>query len=163
LTGQTPVTLATPLARVSRMADTGADIPVGDVRVFESTSTVTAGVPDDNSKVHIMIKAGETQSYKAATTFSNGDYFICTGGFCSVDRKTAATVDFEMQIRRPGSVFRPVARLALDSQAQTSQQIQFYPYAIIPKNSDIRIVAVSSAAGTEVSAQFQGFIAEVVV
>lgn len=164
LTGQTPVTLTTPLARVSRMFVTGTSSLVGDVRVFESTSGVTAGVPTDNSKVHIMIKGsvGETQSYKAATTFSNSDYFICTGGFCSVDRKTAATVDFEMQIRTVGSVFRPVARLALDSSAQTSQQITFYPYKVIPKNADIRIVAVSSSAGTEVSAQFAGFIAGVV-
>ena len=160
---QTPVALTTPLARVSRMYDAGSTTPAGDVRVFQSTSSVTAGVPDDNTKVHIMVKgsAGETQSFKAATTFSNSDYFICTGGFASVDRKTSATVDFEMQVRTVGSVFRPVARLALDSSAQTSQQITFYPYKVIPKNADVRIVATSSASGTEVSAQFMGFIAQV--
>ena len=164
--GQTRVTLTTPLARVSRMYASGSTQPAGDIWVYESTDTDTAGVPDNPStSAHIVVKGsqGETQSFKAATTFSNTDYFICTGGFASVDRKTSATVDFEMQVRTVGGVFRPVARMALDSNAQTSQQIQFYPYAIVPKNADIRIVATSSAASTEVSAQFQGFIAQVEV
>lgn len=162
--GQTRVTLTTPLARVSRMYASGATQPAGDVWVYESTDTDTAGVPDNpNTSAHIVVKGsqGETQSFKAATTFSNTDYFICTGGFASVDRKTSATVDFEMQVRAVGGLFRPVARLALDSNAQTSQQIQFYPYAVVPKNADIRIIATSSAANTEVSAQFLGFIAQV--
>lgn len=165
LNGQTRVSLGTPLARVSRMYDNDQSEPAGDVWVYESTDTDTNGVPDNPStSAHIVVlgSQGETQSYKCATTFSNSDYFICTGGFASVDKKTNATVDFEMQVRLPGGVFRPVARLALDSAAQTSQQIQFYPYAIVPKNADIRVMAVSSASGTEVSAQFQGFLASVI-
>ena len=162
LNGQNKVTLSTPLARVSRMYVNDQTEPAGDIHVYEDT-TITAGVPNDLTKAHIVIKGtdGETQSFKCATTFSNSDYFICTGGFASVDKKTNATVDFEFQVRRPGGVFRPVSRLSLGSASQNSQQIQFYPYVIIPKNADIRIVGVASTTGVAVSAQFQGFIAQV--
>jgi len=160
LNGQNKVVLTTPLARVSRASNTGSSDVIGDVYVYEDTA-ISGGVPTDLTKAHIKINAGEAQSYKAATTFSNTDYFICTGGFAAVDKKTSATVDFEMQVRNVGGVFRPVSRIALDSSAQTTQQIQFYPYVIIPKNADIRIVAVSSSSNTEVSASFQGFLAAV--
>lgn len=161
LNGQNKVVLSTPVARVSRLYITAATAAfAGDVYVYED-DTITAGVPSTASKIHMKVAAGETQSFKAATTFSNGDYFICTGGVASVGKKASAIVDLEMQVRTPGGVFRPVLQLTIDGNAQSSVQIKFYPYAIIPKNSDIRITGVSSAANTDVSASFQGFMAAV--
>lgn len=160
LNGQNKVVLSTPLARVSRVYVTGSSVLSGDVRVYEDTA-ISGGVPTDISKAHITVLAGETQSFKAATAFSNLDYFILTSMFVAVDKKTTASVDFEMQVRTPGGVFRPISRVALNSSAQTTQQIEFYPYKIIRKNSDIRVVAISSNTNTAVSASFMGFLAGV--
>ena len=163
LNGQNKVTLTTPLARVSRMYVNADTALVGDVYVYED-GTITGGVPTDLTTAHITIKGsiGDTQSFKAATTFSNTDYFICTGGFVSVNRKQAGAVDFQLQVRRVGGVFRPVARLSLNSAAQDTVQINLLPYAIVPKNADVRIVGTSNANGMEADASFEGWIASVI-
>ena len=40
--------------------------------------------------------------------------------------------------------------------------IMFEPYAIIPKNADIRVFATASAASTDVEASIFGFLAKVI-
>jgi hypothetical protein len=162
LNGQNKVALPYGFARVSR-AYVQSGTLAGDFYVFED-DTLTAGVPDTAANVHITVQgaSGETQSFKAATTFSNNDYAIITGGYVGIDKKQAASADFVMEIRQVGGVFRPAGgRVSLNSAGQSTAQIQFTPYVIAPKNSDIRIRAVSSAAGTEVDASFQCFLAKV--
>jgi hypothetical protein len=150
-------------ARISR-AYVYSGTLLGDFYVFES-DTLTAGVPDTASKVHITVEAatsGHSQSFKAATTFSDSDYAIITGGYASVTKKTAASVDFVFEVKRPGSVFRPVTgRIALNSSAETTEQIRFKPYVVVPKNCDIRIRAIASTTGVEVDATFQCYLAKV--
>lgn len=162
LNGQNKVTLGTPLARVSRLRNTNGSSLQGDVYVYEDTA-ISGGEPDDMTKAHISIKGteGDQNSFKAATTFSNTDYLICTSLMLSIDKKTAAAADFEMQIMRPSEQFITVCKVGLRDNGQTSQQINFYPYVIVPKNSDVRVVAKSSSNNTELSASFQGFIAQV--
>lgn len=162
LTGTTKATLSTPLARVSRVYNASSTTWVGDIYVYEDDTTTTPGVPDTASKIHMKVEAGDNQSYKAATTFSNSDYFICTGGNASVNKKTAATVDFEMEVRRPGGLFLPVMRLTAASTGLNTVSIRFDPYVIIPKNADVRVVAIGSTTGIEVNAAFQGHLASVV-
>lgn len=163
LNGQNKVTLSTPLARVSRAYNNDLSTFAGDIFIYEDT-TISAGVPSDFTKAHMEIRGtiGDTQSFKAATTFSNSDYFICTGGFASIRRATAASVDFQFEVRRPGGVFRPVSRINLNSSGAGFAQVQFDPYVIVPKNSDVRIVAATSANNTEVDATFQGYLAVVI-
>jgi len=163
LNGQNKVTLGTPLARVSRAYDNDAVAFAGDVFVYEDTP-ITAGVPDDFTKAHLEIRGtiGDTQSFKASTTFSNTDYFICTGGFVSIRKAQTALVDFVLEVRAPGSVFRPVARIDLNSSGVGATQLNLFPYAIVPKNSDIRITAESTGNSVEVDASFQGYLAEVI-
>lgn len=162
LNGQAKVDLPVACARVSRAYVVSGTLN-GDLYIYEDGS-LTAGVPQDLTTVHITIlgSLGQTQSYKAATTFSNTDYFIATGGFVSVNRKQAGGVDFQLQVRQVNSVFRPVARIALESSAQDTVQISFLPYAIVPRNADIRVVGVSSASGVEADAAIQGYLASVI-
>lgn len=162
LNGQNKVTLATPLARVSRAYNSSTTDLVGIVHVYEDTA-LSGGDPIDDTKEHISIRGtlGDQQSFKAATTFSDSDYFICTGGWASITRSSTAAVDFELQIRRPGQTFRPVSRMTLNSTGSTTNQIQFNPYVVIPRNCDIRVRAVSTANNVEVNASFQGYIAKV--
>ena len=161
--GRNKVTLGTPLARVSRVYVSSGTL-VGDLYIYED-DTLTLGVPDTASKVHINVvgTGGNQQSFKAATTFSNTDYFICTGGWAAVNRNAAAIdADFELQVRTPGGVFRPAgARLSCASAGSSTVVISFDPFVIVPKNADIRVRAVASAT-SELHAQFSGYLAQVV-
>lgn len=164
LNGQNKVTLATPLARVSRAYVANSTVLVGDFYVYED-DTLSSGVPTTATKVHMTVEgatSGHTQSFKAATTFSNTDYAIVTGGYAAVNKKTSANVDFVIEVRQAGGVFRPAGgRIALQSGGQTTQQIQFDPYVIIPKNADVRVRAIASTTAVEVDASFQAYLAAV--
>lgn len=163
LNGQNKVTLGTPLARVSRAANSNGVALAGDVYVYEDTAIV-AGVPSDLTKAHIKISGlteGYQQSFKTATTFSNTDYFILTGFGVSVAKGNAAAVDFEIQVRNPGGLFRPMVRVSANSAGSTSVIEHFDPYKIIPKNYDIRIRALASTTNVPVNAYFTGYIAQI--
>lgn len=163
LNGQNKVLLTTPLARVSR-AYVSSGTLVGDFYVYED-DTLSSGVPTTASKVHMTVEgatSGHTQSFKAATTFSNTDYAIVTSGYAAVNKKTSASVDFVIEVRQAGGVFRPAGgRISLQSGGQTTAQIQFDPYVIIPKNADVRIRAIASTTAVEVDASFQAYLAAV--
>jgi len=161
LNGQTRVALPTGCARVSRMAASGTSRPAGDVFVYENTA-LTSGKPTDITKAHCVLRGtlGDTQSFKAATTFSNSDYFFMTECNFAVKKGSgAARVDFRVEARQPGGVFRPVTGLYTLSSGSFEERL--YPYVIVPKNTDIRVVAATDTNNTEVSAHFQGFLAAV--
>ena len=160
--GQAKVLLGTPLARVSRMNVVGVSGLAGDVYVYED-DTLTGGVPNTAAKQHIVIKGtnGDTQSYKAATTISNQDYFIMSRFMGSVNRQQTATVDFEVQVRTAGGVYRPIQHITANSGGLTTAWDQFDPYIIIPRNADVRILGESSATAN-VNASFQGYLASII-
>lgn len=164
LNGQNKVTLSTPLARVSRAYVQSGSL-AGDFYVYED-DTLSGGAPTTAAKVHLTVEgatSSHTQSFKAATTFSNSDYAIVTGGYAAVQKKTSATVDFVIEVAQPGGVFRPAGgRIALSSAGQSTVQIQFDPYVIVPKNSDVRIRAIASTTNVEVDASFQAYLAAVI-
>ena len=85
-----------------------------------------------------------------------------TAAAFSVNKFKAAAVDFELQRRDVGGLFRPFFRLSLDSGAQSTIHIPFDPYLIVPKNSDVRVVATGDSAGISVEATFQAYLAGVV-
>jgi hypothetical protein len=114
LNGQTPVALTTPLARASRVNNNSSTEIVGVVSVYED-SAVTGGVPNDVTKVHIDIPLGFQQSFKAATTFSNTDYFFLTGCYGAVSQKQTAAADFYIELREVGKSFRQIACLTASS------------------------------------------------
>lgn len=164
LNGQNAVTLTTPLARVSRAyVDNGSTL-LGDVYIHEG-GTLSGGKPTTTTEIHLTLRGthGDTQSFKGATTLSNVDYGIATGGYMSIDKKQAASVDFQLEVRMPGGNFRPTGgRVALNSTGQSAIQVVFKPHAIIPKNSDVRITAKSSSSGTECNVTIQMYLAKVI-
>lgn len=159
LQGTTKTALDTPLARASRMFNIDSTELAGDVYVYEDGDE-TDGVPDTASDIHLKINAGQQQTAKAKTTFSDNDYFLCSNFFASVGEKTSATVDFYLEVREAGGVYRP--RMII-STASTGGPIShdFRPYLIVPNNADIRIMAESSSDNTSVDAGFHGMIAKV--
>ena len=160
LNGQTKVVLSTPLARSTRVYNNGATDFAGDVAVYEDTAIV-AGVPTDKTKVHLTASIGKNQSEKCATSVSSVDYWILTSLHAGVLTKTAATVEFELQIKLSGKVFRNVYDFAASSSSGTIT-LSLDPYIIVPKNSDVRMLATSSANNAEVEAGMNGFLAVIV-
>lgn len=155
----TKTALTTPLARITRAYNSGTTSLTGPV-YFAEDVTFTSGVPQTASAVHLIIAAGSNQSEKCATAFSKVDYGIITGIFGSATRASAtANVDFNLEIREFGKVFRPAAEWTVRTASQSSVYIPLEPYVIVPKNADVRIVATSSAASTQASAFFNSVIA----
>ena len=95
--------------------------------VYENT-TVVGGVPSDPSKIHIDIPAGLQGSFKAATTFSDEDYYVLTGGFGSVSLKQNAAADFYLEVREVGKVF--VQRAAVSASSGGPWDIDLDPAVI---------------------------------
>ena len=157
--GQTPVALTTPLARTSRMYNNNGQELVGRVVVYEDTSVV-GGIPSDQTKIHIDIPAGFQSSFKAATTFSNEDYYVLTGAYGAVSLKQTAAVDFYLEVRLPGKTFRQVA-LFTASSSGGAFNLEFDPSIIIPKNSDVRLRCESSSNNAVAFGVFKGYLAKV--
>lgn len=160
LNGQNRVALPTPVARVSAMVNANSHDLEGEVNVYENTA-LTGGIPNDASKVHCRIEAGYQNALKAATTFSNEDYYILTGGFGSVSNKQAANVDFYLEVRQVGGVFIEAAAVSAASTGG-SWNVNLDPAVIIPPNADVRITCEASASGAVVFGSFQGYLAKVI-
>lgn len=159
LSGQSQITLGTTLARCTRLYNQGSTDLQGNVYAFEN-DTDTAGVPDTPAGVHCMIRAGQNQSEKASTTISNVDYWIVTGFRADVLEKTAAIADVSLEVRLQGKVFRQVANVSCSN--NHAGMIEFKPYLIIPKNSDVRLRALASSSNTSVTGVIEGVLAIVV-
>jgi len=158
LVGQTETALDTPMARCTR-AYTLDDL-VGTVYVYED-DTVTAGVPQTAANIHIEITEGN-QSEKCATAISNTDYYFISQFLGNVFTKTGTPIcEFIVEIRQVSASnddFRRIFSVMGSNNSPTV--INFDPYLIIPKNYDIRVSAVGSAA-MDVGASFNGFLAKV--
>lgn len=161
LAGQTETALTTPLARVTRLYNNGTTDFAGDVYVYED-DTVTGGVPQTASKIHMKVVAGN-QSEKCSTSISNNDYLIVTEfvGYCF--DKATAVVEFIGELRQVGTTNKVFRRVF--STAGTNGQptvVSFNPPFIIPKNHDIRVRAKADGANTDVGASFNGYLATVI-
>jgi len=159
LNGQSAVALDTDIARVSRMYNSDNTELVGRVVVYEN-ATLSGGVPTDATKIHIDIPAGFQQSFKAATTFSDSDYFICTGFYGSVSAKQSGSVDFYPEVRQTGKVFRQAGCFTASTNGGPAD-ITLDPPLIVPKNADIRIRCETETNNLVVFGIFKGYIAKV--
>jgi len=161
LTGQTQATLATPLARVSRLYadDTSTTELVGSIYVYED-DTSTAGVPDTDSKVHLIVPAGQQQSRKAATTISSTDYWIVMDFDADCYEKTSAFAEIALEVKNSGGVWRPKETLAVNAGSHADHH--FKPYLIIRPNSDVRLTSIADGASTDVGGMIQGVLAKII-
>ncbi len=146
------------MARCTRVyADQSSETDlVGNIYVYQN-DTSTAGVPDTNAKVHIILPAGENQSRKASTTISSVDYWIVTDFDCDCYEKTASFAEVRMEVKRSGGVFRPVDSMAVSAGSHGAHG--FHPYYIVPANADVRLTAVADGASTDIGGMIQGYLA----
>jgi hypothetical protein len=104
---------------------------------------------------------GFQESFKAATTFSDTDYCILTGGFGGVSGKQDASADFYLEVRLAGRVFTQKAAVTTSS-GGGNWDINLDPAVIIPRNSDIRVVVQADSNNAVVFASFKGYLAKVI-
>lgn len=161
LSGQTKVPLGTPLARATRIYNSGSDDFVGSAYVYED-DTVSGGVPQTAAKIHLRTAGGSNQSLKCATAVSANDYWLITQMYASVKKKQAAFVDFNIQVREQGGVFRTRIPAAVSSTGGAAVQFAFKPLLVVRPNSDIRLNAVSSTSGTAVEGWMNGYLCKIV-
>lgn len=161
LAGQTKTALTTPCARVSRLYNNDSTALEGAVYVYEDVA-VTNGVPQTASAVHITIPAGKQQSFKAATTISNNDYYFITEAYVAVSKKSSASVDAFLEIRLQEKVFREQVPFSVSSNGTNGEFVKFEPYIIVPKNADVRMVAIASTTGVQVVGAFNGLLASII-
>lgn len=159
LNGNTRVPLTTSLNRCTRVFVNGSQSNVGELYVYENTSLST-GKPSDTTKIHATVPATKNQTEKASTSLSNTDYWIITKFDASLLTKTSNVyAEVEIQVRLNGKVFRPICQ-PIAVGAGDSREFSFKPYLIVPKNSDVRLVAIGSAS-CSVSGGMQGYLASV--
>ena len=156
LTGQTRAALTTPLHRVQRAYNSGTADLAGEVYIYEN-GALTAGKPNTTTDIHLTILSGN-QSDKCALANAYNEYYIVTQMHAAVLEKTAASAELQFQVCEQGKVFRTIMSSGVD---RSASEVNFWPYQIVPKNADIRLIAVASGAGTDVSGALNGFIATV--
>ncbi len=171
LNGQTRVALTTPMARANRMYvkngtyASPATAPSGNITVYDNAanSGLTSGKPDTDASVKLMLVAGINQTEKCATSISDDDYWIITEIYAACTRSAPqdAAVDIEVEYRQIGGVWRPLGFEGnIDQGASSFIHDEMRPCHIIPKNSDVRMIAVSDTASTVVSGYIAGVLAK---
>lgn len=145
LNGTTPVVLTTPIARSSRMINTGTTNFAGTITVYTN-----------GGDTHLTALGSDNQSLKCSTTLSSSDYWLITGLDIGVKRSNTAVVDFKLQVQEYGGVFRTQY---FTSQANGGNYYTFGQPLIIKPNSDVRVQVISNAASTAVSASIHGYLA----
>ena len=104
---------------------------------------------------HLGLSEWETE-VKCATSFSSVDYGAIMHVYAAATRGNAsANVDVDIEWRERGGVWRPLGlEVSLRTASQASAFFELQPYAIIPPNSDVRMVATSDTANTQVAGRF---------
>jgi len=161
LTGTTVVDLTTEglvdMARVVRMYTSDDSDLVGDIYASQTDTYGTPGVPDTDAKVHCMIPAGNNQTLKTSTTLDNDTFWVVTGFYADMLKKTAAFADVVLETRYVGKAFRE--RMTISASTYNRGNHTYKPYFIIPPNTDIRLVAKADGSSTDISVwKYQGMI-----
>jgi len=150
LTWTTDVTLGTPLYRATRLYNNGSTD-------FDWTITLR---DDTAATTHLSTDWNNNQSLKCATSTSSVDYWIITAVTCSVNRQNTRNVDFRLQFKEFGKVWRTKLPISISSNQGTYQIMLDQPIIMTP-NSDMRILATSSGTATWVEAIVHWYLASI--
>ena len=161
LNGQAKVTLATPLSRVTRIANVlGPVATLGDVYVYED-GTITGGIPTDLDTVGNVMAATDQSTLFAGTSISSTNYFILTGYWAYLGKKTNAFADIRFKTQAVGTGFYRTRSMGSISNSGGLDKLMV-PYLIISPNTDIDITGAGSTTNIDVFAGFEGFFADII-
>jgi hypothetical protein len=145
LQGQTRVALTTPLIRVNGMYNAGAVDLDGTVYVYEDTP-LTAGTPDDATKIRGAIVDGDNQLLQCIYTVPAGHTALIYRGYVAMSKKQTAVIEAAWRARLFGGVFRTFGRTTVGSAGNTAfWKVWHFPPAM-PEKTDLVIIAEDTTA-----------------
>jgi hypothetical protein len=169
MTGNTPKSLGTSLARATRgVIVTNDALAEGQfIYIYDSAVATTApsGIPSDDTAVKLIIPGGRyRQSQKASTSVSSTDYWLVKKWYASIGANKTATAEAYLQIRNPFTdEFRTIDEFFLSDQQPKPPPAEYDDYLIIPKNHDVRVVVItvgsSPASAVTITSRLQGILA----
>jgi len=155
LTGQTKVTLGTPLIRVYRMVNIGTSDLEGIVYCYVD-GDITDGVPDAGADVRAIIDNGNNQTLMCIYTVPAGKTGLFTQGYVAMARPQTSVARMSWKARPFGSVFQVKSRISIDSSSSSSWQYRYVPAVALPEKTDIIITCETiSANNTGISGGFE--------
>lgn len=173
LTGRTRAALPTPVRDITRAYvkpsgdfENPSVAAVGDIYFYDNTDGDNgSGVPTTAANTSLVLLSGETQSEKAATSISAGDYWFITEFSSAIADATGPTnfavVRMETRDVANGGAWRPLGRdyiLWPDSVGITRE---FPEVAIVPKSHDWRAVGRVDGGACTLTAEARGYLAAV--
>jgi len=158
LNGQTPVSLTTDLRRVFRMKNVNSADNVGHIYATATTTSYTAGVPDNTTKVRAVIHPNNNQTLMAIYTIPAGktgymsNFWATTAGA----NKTSNYV-IDLKARPFGKVFNLKNREALSDVGTSHINQPYYIPEVFAEKTDIMMTADVVASGVTGAAISAGF------
>ncbi len=153
LTGQTVATFST-MIRVFRVKNLGTTDNAGNVYVG-TTSSVTAGVPDDPATVRAIMGIGNNQTLMAIWTCRSGATCYMYNFYTGLSRRTTVSAIIELRIRPVGGVFQLKHRDSISSVGTSHFQHMYTVPQKISAKSDVKMRVECNANDTGVSAGFE--------
>jgi hypothetical protein len=138
LTGQTPVTLSTPLLRAFRMINVGTVDLLGEVYLYINGATVVGGAPTLGTDIRAIINNGNNQTLMAIYTIPAGktgylrDWYAATAGA----RKTSVHI-IHVDSREFGRVFTLKHVSSIISTGSSQVQHKYVEPEVFPEKTDI--------------------------
>jgi len=139
LSGQTKVTLGTPLIRCFRAFNANSVDLAGNVYVY-CDDTASTGIPEAASSVKAVVRAGINQTEMCIYTVPKGRTGFFLNGFIGQGIKGGARCNFTWKQRSFGGVFRVAGRVGTGEDGSMHFN---YKYAIpipMPEKTDIMMV-----------------------
>lgn len=158
LTGQTPVTLPTPLLRACRMYNDGTSPLAGYVYLTINGTVLTTGYTSDGTKVRSIITLGDEQTQQSCYTVPAGYDLYITHAWSNIAKKQATAVVLRTFRRDPGGVFRIKNTVSLHTTGNTGNPRPYHLPIKVEEKEDLAYTADVSANDSAVSNGFHGLL-----
>lgn len=143
LNGQNKVTLGTSLIRIHKVFNIDSTDFAGDIYVYTSAATVTAGVPAPTTTIRAYITNGDNQTLQAAYSVPAGKTGYIIFGKTSVASGKDVVIKFYG--RGFGSVFRVQHVVDVNSE---NYDYFFKVPLVMPEKTDLEVRATQSGGGS---------------
>ena len=159
LDGQNKTALTTPLCRATRLYN-ASNVDFSGIIYVSKDVAYASGVPASDQ--HIKVLPENQQSLKCATSTDRTNYWIVSTVFFSVGRAVPTVVDFKVQIRLKGGTWRTQFATTVNSQQSNASFYSDDDPLVVPPNSDVRVLATSTANNVVVDATLVGVLAVII-
>lgn len=160
LNGQTPVPIGLQRNRIFRAFNSGPTEHAGVIYVSDLGTATTLGIPDDSSKVRLIIHPESQQTQMALYTVPRGHEMYITHGWANVARVGPSTGQAGVYIFRRtfGGVFRIVHTLNISVAGSSGDHRPYFLPIKFEEKEDIIYRAEVTANGMAVSAGFHALL-----